>query len=165
MTEERERQPDEMDRLRALVGGCAWLMGVLAVVRDIGLPDAWVGAGVVRDLVWGELSGRGFRPGEVRDIDVVYFDPADLTRERDDAATALLCAARPGLPWEARNQAAVHTWYARRFGGAPVPPFASIAEAVGRRNPARVSLAISRERLARHRPTQRWPGIRVIAPE
>ncbi len=200
MTEERERQPDEMDRLRALVGGCAWLMGVLAVVRDIGLPDAWVGAGVVRDLVWGELSGRGFRPGEVRDIDVVYFDPADLTRERDDAATALLCAARPGLPWEARNQAAVHTWYARRFGGAPVPPFASIAEAVAtwpetatatavrldaaggvevcaplgladllggvwRRNPARVSLAISRERLARHRPTQRWPGIRVIAPE
>jgi hypothetical protein len=174
-------------------------MDVLAVVRDSGLPDAWVGAGVLRDLVWGELSGRGFRPEEVRDIDVVYYDPADLTRERDRAATELLRAARPDLPWQARNQAAVHTWYAQRFGGAPVPPLGSVAEAVAtwpetatavavrlggsgeievcaplgladllggvwRRNPARASLAVSLERLARHRPDHRWPGIRVIPP-
>ena len=31
-------------------------------------------------------------------------------------------AARPDLPWEAKNQAAVHTWYAAKFGGPPVEP-------------------------------------------
>ena len=77
---------DGEERLRALVRDCAWFMAVLAVVRDAGLPDAWVGAGALRDLVWGELSGVGFRPDEVRDIDVVYFDPADLSRARDDAS-------------------------------------------------------------------------------
>jgi len=121
---------DGEERLRALVRDCAWFMAVLAVVRDAGLPDAWVGAGALRDLVWGELSGVGFRPDEVRDIDVVYFDPADLSRARDDAATGRLAAVRPDLPWQARNQAAVHVWYAARFGGDPVPPLRSIAEAV-----------------------------------
>ena len=185
------------DRLRALIRDCGWLMGVLAVVRDCGLPDAWVGAGVVRDLVWGELSGVGFKPDEVRDIDVVFFDPADLSRERDVEATELLASVQPGLPWQARNQAAVHLWYPQKFGGGPVPALRSIAEAVAtwpetattvavrleedvqicaplgladllggvwRRNPARASLAVSRARLARHRPAARWPGIRVIPP-
>jgi uncharacterized protein len=190
---------DGEERLRALIRDCGWLMTVLAVVRDCGLPDAWAGAGVVRDLVWGELSGVGFRPDEVRDIDVIFLDPADLSRERDDEATERLARARPGLPWEARNQAAVHLWYPQKFGGGPAPPLRSIAEAVAtwpetatavavrldragevevcaplglddllggiwRRNPVRVSLAVSRARLARHRPARRWPGIRVIPP-
>jgi uncharacterized protein len=33
------------------------------------------------------------------------------------------------VPWEAKNQAAVHLWYERRFGQA-VGPLTSIAEAV-----------------------------------
>jgi hypothetical protein len=190
---------DEAERLRRLVRGSAWLMDVLTVVRGSELPDAWVGAGALRDLVWGELSGRGFRPAEVRDIDVAFFDPADLSRERDARATERLGAIRPELPWEASNQAAVHTWYAEEFGGGPVAPLGSVAEGVAtwpetatavvvrldaaggidvcaplglsdlldgvwRRNPARVSLAVSRERLARHRPAERWPGIRVVPP-
>ncbi|MDG4795116.1 nucleotidyltransferase family protein [Micromonospora sp. WMMD1082] len=125
------------------------------------------------------------------------FDPADLSRDNDQRATARLTALEAGLPWEARNQAAVHTWYPQRFGGPPVPAFRSIAEAVAtwpeyatavairldpdqhiavcaphglddlldgvwRRNPARVSEQISQQRLARHHPAQRWPGIRII---
>jgi hypothetical protein len=119
-----------VDELVHLVRSDAWLTRVLATVRASDLPDAWVGAGAVRDLVWGELYGSGFEPHAVRDVDVVYFDPHDLSRDRDDRATAALCAAWPEVPWEARNQAAVHTWYARKFGGDPVPPFASVAEAV-----------------------------------
>jgi uncharacterized protein len=118
------------DRLRDIIRSCPWLMRVLATVRDAGLPDAWVGAGVLRDLVWGELYGPGFAPGEVHDVDVVFFDPADLSRRRDQQATARLARAQPGIPWQARNQAAVHTWYARKFGGEPVAPLRSIADAV-----------------------------------
>jgi hypothetical protein len=186
-------------QLTGLLGGCPWLLRVLAVVRDSGLPDAWTGAGVLRDLVWGERFGAGFDPSRVRDVDVAFFDPADLGRDRDRAATGLLGRLEPGVPWEATNQAAVHTWYPRVFGGGPVPPLRSIGEAVGtwpetatavavridaddrieicaphgltdllggvwRHNPRRISAARSRDRLRRHRPAERWPGVRVIEP-
>jgi uncharacterized protein len=189
--------PDRQAQLTTLISGSPWLLRVLRTVRDSQLPDAWVGAGLLRDLVWGQLYGYGFDPSTVRDIDVAFFDQANLSREHDDQATALLNTLQPGQPWEAKNQAAVHDWYHHRFGGPPVAPLASVAEAVAtwpetatavavrvddhdvlqvlaphglqdllagvwRRNPARVSLAVSRERLTRHQPQQRWPGVRIV---
>jgi hypothetical protein len=118
------------ERLCRMVASSPWLMRVLATVRAVGLPDAWVGAGAIRDLVWGRLYGSGFEPGDLRDVDVVYFDPGDLSRERDERATRDLRTAWAQVPWQARNQAAVHTWYARRFGGGPVEPFDTIEQAV-----------------------------------
>jgi uncharacterized protein len=83
---------------------------------------------VIRDLVWGQLCG-GFDPDDVADIDVAYFDPDDLSKARDLTAQAAL-AEQARLPWEATNQAAVHTWYHTYFGGVPVEPFASVHDAV-----------------------------------
>ena len=186
--------------LETLIRSSDWLMAVLAAVRDERVPDAWTGAGVLRDLVWGERYGSGFRPGEVHDVDVAFFDPGDLSRARDDRVTAALSARLPGVPWQARNQAAVHTWYAARFGGETPRPLTSIADAVStwpetatavavrlcepgdleicaplgiddlldgvwRWNPRRVSAEFALERLARHRPAQRWPGVTVIPVE
>ncbi len=119
------------ETLERLVRSCAWMMAVLATVRDAGIPDAWVGAGAVRDLVWGELHGSGFRSGDVRDVDVPFYDPHDLSRANDDRITGHLHGLKPGVPWEARNQAAVHTWYADKFGGDPVALLTSIADAIG----------------------------------
>jgi hypothetical protein len=187
------------DRLRRMIRSCDWMMRVLAAVREAELPDAWVGAGTIRDLVWGLLYGSGFTPGDVRDVDVVFFDPDDLTRDRDEQATSRLHHAWPQVPWQARNQAAVHTWYASKFGGDPVRPLLTIADAVAtwpetatavaarldpagrvelcapfgladllggvwRRNPRRASLQVSLARLARHKPQERWPAVKVIAP-
>jgi hypothetical protein len=231
------------EELAAAVRACPWLMAALTAVRASALPDAWIGAGVLRDLVWDERYGAGFDAARVRDVDVAFFDPTDLSPDRDRSATALLTGLQPGVPWEATNQAAVHTWYAAYFGGAPVAPLtsvaeppvaplasvaeppvapltsvaeppvaplasvaeppvaplASVAEAVGtwpetatsvavrlgpgdrievcaphgladlldgvwRRNPRRITLARSRERLARQHPATRWPGVRVIEP-
>ena len=187
------------DRLRGLIKASAWMMQVLAAVREAGPSDAWVGAGVVRDLVWGQLYGSGFQPGQVHDVDVVFFDPGDLRRSADERATRRLSAVWPEVPWEARNQAAVHTWYASKFGGDPVPPLRTIADAVAtwpetatavavrldpmgeveicaplgltdllagvwRRNARRASLDVSRARLARHAPAERWPTVTVIPP-
>jgi uncharacterized protein len=117
--------------LEGLVRSSAWLMAALTAVRDEQVADAWIGAGVLRDLVWGERYGAGFRPAEVHDVDVAFFDAADLSRAYDDQVTAALAARRPGVPWQARNQAAVHSWYADRFGGEPPEPLTSIADAVG----------------------------------
>jgi hypothetical protein len=186
------------EQLRRLIEGSRWHLDVLETVRACDLPDAWVGAGVLRDLVWGTRYGDGFDPATVRDVDVPFLDPLDLTRERDDRATQALADARPPLPWEAKNQAAVHTWYPARFGGPPVEPLLSIADAIAtwpefhtcvavrldardrveicapyglgdllggvwRPNPLRISAERSAERLARQRPAERWPGVRVVA--
>ncbi len=113
-----------MGRLRAE----PWLMRALEVVAASGLPEAWIGAGVIRDVVWGQLCG-GFDPAAVKDVDVAFFDPADLSRERDEEARRVL-AGTAGLPWEATNQAAVHTWYHDHFGGPQVTPLTSVHDAV-----------------------------------
>jgi uncharacterized protein len=105
-----------------------WLVGALQAVARCTLPDAWIGAGVVRDVVWGQRCG-GFRIDSVNDIDVVYLDPDNLTPQRDHDAEREL-AGLGEYPWEAKNQAAVHLWYHHKFGGAPVPAFRSIHEAV-----------------------------------
>jgi uncharacterized protein len=118
------------DRLRGMIRTLPWMMRVLSTVRAAGIPDAWVGAGTIRDLVWGRLYGPGFSPADVRDVDVAFFDPVDLRRDVDEEATRRLRAAWPRVPWEASNQAAVHTWYPSTFGGAAVRPLVSIADAV-----------------------------------
>ncbi len=121
-------QPGEAVRLTALLLGEPWFARALDAVAASGLPDAWIGAGAVRDVVWGHLHGR-FHADSVRDVDVAYFDPADLSARRDRAAQHDL-ARLADLPFEATNQAAVHTWYHQYFGGPPVDAFSCVHDAV-----------------------------------
>jgi hypothetical protein len=46
-------------------------------------------------------------PSAVRDVDVARFDPDDLSRDRDERATAALALLWPDLTWEAIGQAVV----------------------------------------------------------
>jgi uncharacterized protein len=103
-------------------------MRVLEVARRVGPPDWLVGAGTIRDLVWDHLHGYTQRT-PATDVDVVFFDPVRLDPQRDDDVEAALLDLDPDVPWEAKNQAAVHLWYERRFGFA-VPPLASIEDAI-----------------------------------
>lgn len=119
------------DKLVNLIRSNSWMMHILEAVRADPVPHAWVGAGALRDLVWGELYGSGFLPSEVRDVDVPFFDTTDLSRAHDDRVTERLRLRRPDVPWEAKNQAAVHTWYPGRFGTGAVEPLTSIEDAVG----------------------------------
>lgn len=104
-------------------------MSVLRAARACGLPDWLLGAGVVRDLVWDEMHD-GFDPANVKDVDVCFFDPDDRSPARDEAAESALTRMLPGVPWEAKNQAAVHLWYEHRFG-IRVDPLTSSADVVG----------------------------------
>jgi hypothetical protein len=121
-------EPGAAARLAGLLAAEPWMLRALDAVAVSGLPDAWIGAGVIRDLVWGQYH-RGFDPAAIKDVDVAYFDPADLTMERDLTAQETL-GRLADLPWEATNQAAVHVWYHQYFGGAPVESFASVHDAV-----------------------------------
>lgn len=112
--------------LEAILRSSQWFEGVLRAARACAAPEWVVGAGVVRDLVW---DGQAFDPARVKDVDVAFLDAEDLSRERDQAVERRLAALLPGVRWDAKNQAAVHTWYEQRFG-VPVEPLASIEEAV-----------------------------------
>ena len=98
------------------------LVEALRAARDVAAPDWLINAGAIRDAVWDDLHGRPLT-ALPRDIDVGFFDPDDLTPERDRAVEAALHARAPQLPWDAKNQAAVHLWYPQRFGvdGRAVP--------------------------------------------
>jgi uncharacterized protein len=131
---------DLQARLEAQIWGCRWFVEALLAVRDSGLPDAWVGAGVIRDLVWDGLHD-GFDPARVKDLDVAFFDATDLRPQRDRAAERALREGLFEVPWEATNQAAVHLWYPGWFGG-PYPPVSCTEEAVGRWPETATSVAV-----------------------
>lgn len=118
----------DVQRLQDLIRTSPWHMDVLRAARACELPDWAVGAGMLRDLVWDEMHG-GFDPALVKDVDVAFFDPSDLTPGRDMAADDCLVRALPGVTWEATNQAAVHLWYPDWFGHA-VEPLSSMADGV-----------------------------------
>src|SRR3954463_2967085 len=103
-------------------------MAALEAARDVEPPDWLIGAGAVRTAVWDRLHGYD-EPTPLRDLDVAFYDAADLSEARERAIEEALRARLPGVPWEARNQAAVHLWYERKFGF-EVEPFASTAEAI-----------------------------------
>ena len=100
----------------------------LRAARDVDAPDWLIAAGAIRDAVWDDLHGRPLTTPP-RDLDLGFFDPDDLTPERDAEVEAALRRRAPELPWDAKNQAAVHLWYPDRFGIA-VEPFHATAEAI-----------------------------------
>jgi uncharacterized protein len=115
-------------RVAVILRSAPVLIQALQAARDVDAPDWMVSAGAIRDVVWDAFHDR---PLDVpsRDIDVAFFDPSDLTPDRDEGVEEALRTRAPALPWEARNQAAVHLWYQRRFGF-EVPALRSSADAV-----------------------------------
>jgi uncharacterized protein len=114
-------------RLEAIVRATPWLMRALAAARAVDAPDWLLGAGAIRSAVWDRAHGI---ETQLKDVDVGFFDPGDLTPERDAEVEQALRHQAPDIPWDAKNQAAVHLWYPRRFGSA-VEPLTSTADAVG----------------------------------
>lgn len=93
--------------LQALLATDTARMGVLGLVRDLGLPDCWVGAGFVRSCVWDHLHGCAASPLP-DDIDVIWFDPHQASAERDAEVEALLRARDPTSAWSVKNQSRMH---------------------------------------------------------
>jgi hypothetical protein len=116
------------ERLRLIIRGTAWLMEALEAVRDLQLPAWCIGAGAIRNVVWDSLQNVK-KTSALSDLDVAYFDPADMSPERDHALQRQLALRLPALPWEVTNQAGVHIWFESVFGH-KVEPLCSLEEAV-----------------------------------
>ena len=115
-------------RLVELARATPWLMQALAAVRSLGLASWCIGAGAVRNMVWDSLHDKA-SPSALPDIDVAWFDRADVSSARDRALQAKLAALMPGVSWDVTNQAGVHLWFDAYFGK-PVEPLASLHDGV-----------------------------------
>lgn len=117
------------------------LMGLLARLRGLHLPQWRLVAGCLYQTVWNVLTGRQHGTG-IQDYDLIYFDDDDLSWEAEDAVIRRVADATSGCvgPVQVRNQARVHLWFESRFG-APYPQvkcadnalerYASVVHAVG----------------------------------
>jgi hypothetical protein len=116
--------------LQEVLEGNAVLVTVLERAAGLGLPGWYLAAGCVYQTVWNTVTGRP--PGEaIKDYDLIYFDPADLSWAAEDAAIRAGGEVFGDLPVvvEIRNEARVHLWYEEKYGVA-CPPYDSSEAAV-----------------------------------
>ncbi|WP_110654795.1 nucleotidyltransferase family protein [Salinicola halimionae] len=96
----------DAERLCGWIRADAWRMAALRKARSQGLPDWWLAAGFVRNLVWDRLHGYASST-PLNDIDLVYFEPANPHALIDREHEASLNHATH-LPWSVKNQARMH---------------------------------------------------------
>jgi uncharacterized protein len=100
--------------IREWIAADPFRMRALRIARDLNLPDWYLAAGFVRNMVWDRLHGYE-TPTPLDDIDLIYFDPQRAHREYDRRIEEQLGLSDSSLPWSVRNQARMH----ERNGDAP----------------------------------------------
>jgi hypothetical protein len=98
----------------------------------LSLPACHLTAGCLFQAAWNLASGRDADWG-IKDYDVFYFDDRDLSWEAEDVVIRRVNALAGDLSVrvETRNQARVHLWYERRFGGS-YPRLSSARDGIDR---------------------------------
>jgi hypothetical protein len=107
------------------------LRTVLDRWEEIALPDGWLVAGAIAQTVWNEA--HGFAPAHgIKDVDIVYFDGAELGEEAEASHEARIngAFAESRVHFDVKNEARVHLWYERKFGY-PIAAYRSAEQAIG----------------------------------
>ncbi|SDW54437.1 nucleotidyltransferase family protein [Paenibacillus sp. CF384] len=95
------------EQLKLILRGNESLMRDLRLVSSLELPQSYIAAGYIRNLVWDHLHEYPYRATH-DDIDVVYFDPADLGEEKDREIERQLVSSTGNAKWSVKNQARMH---------------------------------------------------------
>ena len=120
-------------RLADILRAAPSLMRVMAIARDLALPDWMIFSGAIYQKAVNHLTGREPDYG-LKDYDLGYFDAGDTSYEAEDRVIRRAAAAFPpplDRLVEVRNQARVHLWFEDRFGEA-YAPLSDSAEALTR---------------------------------
>lgn len=98
---------DNASKIQKIISSDPIRWRLLELVRSLGLPDCWIGAGFVRNAVWDDLHGRTPSPVST-DIDVIWFDADCCSPEKDKALEAALRNLDSSVTWSVKNQARMH---------------------------------------------------------
>jgi len=93
------------DRLIAILQQDSYILSILQTVERLQLSDCWVAAGLIRSKVWDTLNDCHTK---INDIDVIYFDPTDISEDTEKKLEAKLEKWMPNQPWSVKNQARMH---------------------------------------------------------
>lgn len=93
-----------MATISELIKADAMRMEILNVVESLKLPDCFVAAGFVRNLVWDYL--HGVENSSLNDVDVIFFDRNERICEASIEQT--LVSLLPNVNWQVKNQAVMH---------------------------------------------------------
>jgi hypothetical protein len=118
-------------RLQAMIAASPLLAPILCDWSRIELPDCWLVAGAIAQTAWNHAFGLPPAHG-IADIDIVYFDAADLSEDAEVRVASRLRGLFADLPvrLDVRNEARVHLWYEAKFH-LPLAPYTSAAAAIG----------------------------------
>ncbi len=97
----------KMDKIVELIKQDPIRVEALAHVSQLGLPQCYIAAGFVRNLVWDSLHNFN-EPTPLNDVDVIYFDPIESNSSAHLDYEELLKARIPKLNWQVRNQATMN---------------------------------------------------------
>nr|WP_233279687.1 nucleotidyltransferase family protein [Agrobacterium tumefaciens] len=127
---EEATRMDQLGELRSTVLASPLLRPIIDGWDKLALPDCWLVAGAIAQTVWNKTFDLPSTHG-ISDVDIVYFDPDDLTEKGEVDRAARIRAAFSHLPvWiDVKNEARVHTWYETKFGY-QIAPYTSTAEAI-----------------------------------
>jgi uncharacterized protein len=98
--------PAQRRSVQALIRHAPLLLQVLEALRKVD-GGLFVGGGLIRNVVWDYLHGYPSAT-PIDDVDVIYFDLAERTKEHDAAVEAKLRLLIPNLNWSVKNQARMH---------------------------------------------------------
>lgn len=90
-----------------LIARDPWMMQVLETAATLDLPDWMIGAGFVRNKVWDHLHGYVSDRVDTADIDLIYFDPSDLSELAEKEYDEIL-REQIDVNWSTKNQARMH---------------------------------------------------------
>ncbi len=93
-----------------LVKSDKWMMDVLYEAEKLHLKEWVIGAGFLRNKVWDYLHNIKRDIADTNDIDLVYFDTANVSEDEDYALSEKMSGVL-GLRWEIKNQAHMHKWH------------------------------------------------------
>lgn len=79
----------------------------LRCAETLDLPDWYLAAGFVRNLVWDALHGLS-EATPLNDVDLIYFDPLETQVHQNLRYQQQLAKMMPELNWQVRNQALMH---------------------------------------------------------
>jgi len=106
------------------------LRSVLERWDQLALPDCWMVAGAIAQTFWNSAHGLPPECG-IKDIDLIYFDAAELGEQAEAVQAARVRAIFAGCPvhFDVKNEARVHLWYREKFGY-PIEPYTSSRHAI-----------------------------------